>query len=410
MGGTWIRRGVAVFVAIGAWPSLWIGLHDLLGPVSFSSQLLGAVYTAAGVCIVVGVVQLARPWPAPPQRAGPPPAAPNGEAATPPQDGNYGLAGFFAAAASALVALSISVSAYGYRPAFVWIFGALAVGNCAIAIVFVRDEHVRVLSTALKSSLLAGGTLVAVASFTYQNIYVPSDTEVGIEFASSSGKPVKVSRDIYLVPVHLTMTDRSSVGAVVATSLATVTGVYYAGHGRQYLAPEQAQQREVVEGDQAAPREQSSSDLSDVFPGREHRTVLAATKLIADGSELVPGGTYVHSFVVAVPRYNFKSLSIEQSIVYGSTSRLTLAAGKPFKGPVTEAVSGCSHSVERHWRLRESELRAFSRGQQILVTNWCATRDDEHVWAFVKNLGKTAKATIERNGRLYGLHYTKHTG
>lgn len=123
-------------------------------------------------------------------------------------------------------------------------------------------------------------------------------------------------------------------------------------------------------GEQYIPAEQPDSDLSDVFPGQEHRTILVVTKLIGDGSQLVSGGTYARSIVVADPRYNFKSLVIEQSIVYGSTSRSTLAANKPFHRPVTESVPGCRNSVGRLWRLRESELRTFSRGQQILVTNW----------------------------------------
>lgn len=398
MVGTWQRKGSALLVVVGALPALWIGLHDLFGPVSFSSQLLGGLYTAAGLCIVIGVAELARKRRV---RADRPALSREGA-------DNYGLASFLAAATSAIVALSVSLSAYGYRPAFVWIFGALAVADTAVAVMVVRKEHVKALSDVMKSSLLAGGTLVAIASFTYQNIYVPSDTEVGIEFASSTGRPLKVSHDIYLIPVHLTMTDRSSVGAVVATSLATVTGVYYAGHGRRYPPPGQMQERETSEGKQAIPAERPGSDLSDVFPGREHRTVLAATKLIGDGSQLVSGGTYVRSILVAVPRDNFKGLVIEQSIVYGSTSRLTLAANKPIYPPATERGPWCRNRVERLWRLRESELRSFTRGRQILVTNWCADRGSERVWAFVKNLGKTSNETIERNDRLYGLHSTRH--
>jgi hypothetical protein len=374
-------------------PALWIGLHDAFDPVSLTAFLDGVLDTVAGLCILAGVLELARPYRA--QRV---------------KDKNYGLASFLAAATSAYVAASISISAYGYRPVYVYVFGLYFLVSCAIAAVVGRQKHVHVLTSALRSSFLAGSTLVAVASFVYQDIYIPSNSEVGIEFVSSAGRPLKISHDLYLIPVHLTMTDRSSVGVVVATSLATVTGIYYAGHGRRYAASAAAQHREIVEGEQAGQLAQAGADLSDVFPGREHRTVLAATKLVDDGSQLAPGGTYVRSLVIVVPRYNFKSLAIEQSIVYGSSQRLALAANEPFYGPIAKAVEGCTHDVQRRWALRESELRAFTRGQQILVTNWCADRGNEHVFALVESRGgKTSTAMREHDEHFFGLHHARHT-
>lgn len=389
----WRRAVLLLLLAFMAGPALCIGLHDAFDPVSLTAFLDGAVDVAAGLCILAGVWELARPfW------------------TNRVEDHNYGLASFLAAATSAYVAASIAISAYGYRPWYVYFFGFYFLVSCAIAAAVVRDEHVHVLTSAMRSSFLAGSTLVAVASFVYQDIYVPSNSEVGIEFVSSAGRPLKISHDLYLIPVHLTMTDRSSVGVVVATSLATVTGVYYAGHGRRYAASAAAQQREIAEGEQAGQLTQAGADLSDVFPGREHRTVLAATTLIEDGSQLAPGGTSVRSFVVVVPRYNFKSLAIEQSIVYGSNQRLVLTANEPLYGPITKVADGCTHDVQRRWALRESELRSFTRGQQILVTNWCADRGRERASAFVENKdGKTSAAIRKRYKGFYGLHQAMHT-
>jgi hypothetical protein len=386
--GRTLSKLLAIPLLVAAWPAAWIGANDLLGPVSFSSQLLGALFAAGCVCIVLGIGEIVC--------LGFPPTT---EAERKP-----GRFAFYATAAGALVALSIAVSALGYRVEWVILFGIIAVINAIMAVVVVQRENLAVVSGVLKSLLLAGGTLIAVTSFTYQNIYIPGNTEVGIEYQIAVGKPLHTSRYIYLIPVHLTFEDKSSVSATALTSLVTITGISYTGHGQKRLPLSIAQEHVNDEGREVAPSHSRESALQDIFSGQQHRSELAVTKLIRDGSQILPGARYSRNMLVAIPRVSFHAVTIKELLFYASTTRLTLVSNKPSYGTVVTEEPGCTHTVRREWQLRESEFRTFSRGHQVLVTNWCADLQRQRASAFVRNEANSSPGTRTRNDRLYGVH------
>ncbi|HWY90545.1 MAG TPA: hypothetical protein VNY31_07715 [Solirubrobacteraceae bacterium] len=391
----------AGIVLISAWPALWIGIHDVLSPLSFSSQALGLAFTVAGLCIAAGMLALAF--------SRPPTIGPGvGDAAAANvREEHLARLIFFASAASTIVALSIAISAIGYRPEWIAMFFFVAVVSALVTVKVGLHDHFGAVTGALKSSLLAGGTIIAFASFAYQNIYVPGNTEVGIEFSASASYPQIVSRDIALIPVRVTTRDTSSVGAAALSSVVTITGISYSGRGRKRLGEKAAQKREIGMAEQAGSTEPGAHGLDDVFPGREHRTVLAVLRPFRDGSLIFPGATYSDGLVVAVPRQAYHELEVRQELSYASSDRLTLQSRDAYRhSEVTR--DNCGSVFRQEWHLRESALRAFSRGQQIVVTEFCADRGHEEVKAYVRNEGQTSESTVDRNNRLYGLHFTSH--
>ena len=396
----WLKFAAGI-VLISAWPALWIGLHDALSPPSFSSQALGVAFTVAGLCIAAGMSALL--FSRPPMVG---PGLADADAAKVREEHLARLI-FFASAASTIVALSIGISAIGYRPEWIAVFFLVAVVSAIVTVKVGLHDHFGAVTGVLKSSLLAGGTVIAFASFAYQNIYVPGNTEVGIQFSASAGHPKIVSRDIALIPVRVTTRDTSSVGAVALSSIVTITGISYSGRGGKRLSEQAAQEREIATAEQDGSNEPGAQMLDDVFPGREHRTVLAVLRPFRDGSRIFPGATYSDGLVVAVPRQAYHELEVRQELSYASSDLLTLQSQDAYRHSRVSS-DNCRSVFRQEWHLHESALRAFSRGHQIVVTGFCADRGHEGVNAYVRNEGQTSESTVDRNDRLYGLHFTFH--
>jgi hypothetical protein len=398
-GKSWLKvlAGIAL---LGAWPALWIGLHDLIAPVSFSSQILGAVFAAGGLLIVTGLLWVIC-------------ARPPDNSANPSDDHikhetRVLRVMFFGAVASALVSASVAYSSVHYRSDWVVLFLLVTVVATILAAIIGHSDGFHSLTNAIGSSLLAGGTIVAIASFAYQNLYVPTNTEVGIAFSASLGKPRTLSKGVTLIPVRTVMEDTSTEEAVALSSLVTITGVSYTGAGNKHLSREDAQNHEMTTAEGVDQREPNTGAFDDLFAGHEHRSVLAVTRILGDGSAIFSGTKYQNEWVVAVPRQHYQEIDVHQEVFYAGTDHLALASQDPFHHQAFE-LDDCPNDVRKEWHLRESALRTFTHGHQILVTDWCAARGHEWTAGFVRNEGgPTSHATAHRNARLYGLDFASH--
>ena len=325
---------VALGLTVNAAVALSVGLHDLLWPVSLSAQFAGFFYFTAGLVSLAGLVAvfplLARALDSSRQ--------PDGARA---RYGNLlAFAGcdgvnaarplaFVAGAAVAGLYIDLIIVFYSlhYRTRNVWIFTILALLCGCVACVTLPRIWKNV-GRGLKVAGISLTALAAVAQFWYRDVYVPENTQVGIDYGLALGSVARSGSE-RLVQVDLTMKDESAVTALTLDSMVVVSGISY--------------------------------------PSRKSM-ILRVLQPIQYNNFLFPQDTYSEDFLVVVRQPAIEVLHFGITLDYVRTTGLTL--GNPI--PAQAHLRSCPGEKELEWPIKESELRSFTEGPQALYSDSCA--------------------------------------
>jgi hypothetical protein len=350
----------AVALLISTLLALRIGIPDLLVPVSVSSQLTGLAFALAGAAGLAGLAgwrEIGKPLLGPARPAG------RARAARPGSTGQIACA-FGGAVAAVYVDATIAFYAHEYKTTRTIEFGALALICLFLAgmlLPLVRSVW-KDISGALKGLGALATALGLLAQFWYVSIYIPRNTQVGINYSLTLG-PVARSGDNTLATLQLTMADESSLTAVVLGSMVVVSGISY--------QPASAGTHPTVQHRMTAyARSGGNPDIG--FSGRETPVVLAVDSPIDNNALLLPGTVYTKDLVVVVPGSGIAALQVAIMVDYARQTRLVLGHAAWLKHPVR--VPGCPAKYTVTWAspIQESALRSFATGPHHLYSSRCA--------------------------------------
>jgi hypothetical protein len=355
---------VALGLLVNAAVALWVGLHDVLWPVSLSAQLVGFFYLIAGLASLAGFIAIFPLLGKEVDVTDQPDSACAGhdyllapvleESGRLTDQSDSASAGhehllariahdleestrqlqFVAAAAVAGLYIDLTIVFYSfhYRPRYVWIFSPLAVLCACVACVTLLGIW-QYLGKTLKAVGISLAGLAAVAQFFYQSVYIPENTQVGIDYGLTLGSMTR-SGSARLVQVNLTMKDESSVTAVTLGSMVVVRGISY---------PSKKSMVQKI-------------------------TVLRSLQPIQNNDFLFPNDTYSYDFLVVVTDPGIEALNFGLTLYYARTT------GLEFRNPILtqEHLWPCPDGKQFEWPIEESELRNFTEGPQVLYSDWCA--------------------------------------
>jgi hypothetical protein len=218
------------------------------------------------------------------------------------------------------------------------------------------------ISGGLKGLGALATALGLLAQFWYVSIYIPRNTQVGINYSLTLG-PVAQSGHSTLATLQFTMEDESSLTAVVLGSLVVVSGISYrpATGGAQPTV-----QHRIT----AYARSGGNPDVG--FRGSEPASVLAVDSPIDNNALLLPGAVYTKDLVVVVPEPGMAALQVAIMVDYARQTRLVLGHAALLKHPVH--VPGCPAKYAITWAspIQESALRGFATGRLNLYSSRCA--------------------------------------
>jgi len=107
--------------------------------------------------------------------------------------------------------------------------------------------------------------------------------------------------------------------------------------------------------------------------------VLSVMQPIDDNSFLFPNDTVSRDFDVVIPdiaKNKINALEFQIYVLYARTTRLTL--GNSYQSVVSDFAS-CAHDEQSSWFIDQSALVRFTRGAQIIFSNWCADLVYPHI-------------------------------
>jgi hypothetical protein len=342
----------------GAGTAGFIGLYDVLWPVSQPGEILGAVFLVAGLAGMVGAwlfLKDARPLSCLVEHQ----VYPGGRLA----------AVMIGAVGVIYTSTTIALYAYRYHPVKAILFGLLALWCAGVAVAMLSAFR-HGISKAVEAVVLSLTVLVTVIGGWYHNIYLPQDTQVGIEYTLTLRSVVQADSQT-LADLQITMENVSSVPALSVGSMVEVSGLSYAT-GKPNALSNDAAERHLID----YAREQAGSNSDVRFGGTENSTVLAVLRPIENDSFLFPDDTYTHDFVVVIPETGFAALTVRIFVQYVRTTRIVLGSELP-RQPVPP--SGCKHGERYSWNIDQSALRTFTTGALQLNSYWCADLDDPFI-------------------------------
>jgi hypothetical protein len=359
-----------LLLAVLALPGFYVGAVDgVVTPVSLAAQLVGLSFLAAGLGAVAGICGLLAP-----------------------RTSNWRLRAVTVGGASGFyIALTIALNARGYT---VWMFVAglvCAAPSFALATIGAAatvNSNREAFGSTIKTVGASIAVLVAAAQLWYTSIYQPNTTDVGLDISASVGAPQRLGPALALVPVQLTVRNDSSITAVVLTSMFAVTGVRYSTTKPAAALSNAATEKRALAVGLGTIANPQGIDVN--HREAPQRSLLAIGRLMNDGSYLHASAVVTHPIIVAIPSTlstRFREIDLEIQLDYARSARLVLANfhGRvvPFHGPRAVRYMDCNADVRTDWSLQQSALRKLTRGEQVLVTNWCAQPDRERVFADV---------------------------
>jgi hypothetical protein len=339
--------------------ALFIGLQDVVWPVSLSSQILGACFVVAGIFSLscAGLLRVNGPF-----------------LTTENVMRNVRLAFIPGGAVAALyVDLTIVAYSFRYEPRKAWIFGVLAL-DCASLIFLTLPAAWKV----IKKPGISLTVLGVAANFWFQSVYLPENAQVGIEYGLSVGRVVTVGGD-RLVTLHLTMDNHSQVAALIVGSMVVVSGLEYKNprhpkHISDKTARTQAQQqaRAYAISLTGGPSNKSAAvpNPNVRFNGKLQSTALTILQPVNSDSYLFPDDAYSRDFDVVIPDRRITALDVKLFVQFTRTTRLLL--GPHITSAMKNYKKSCPNDKKSSWYVKESALLRFTRGAQILDTYWCA--------------------------------------
>lgn len=360
--------------------AIWLGTQDILWPVSASAQILGACFVLAGLTALAGSVLAAarafsRKWA-------------KGDVQTALIAGG--------AVAGLYVTLTIVVHSFRYELGKAWLYGVLAAG-CLILTLQTLPRAWKHIGNFVKSAGVGLAVLGSVAAFYFQSFYLPENTNVGLQYALSIGTVVQPGGDA-VVPVHLTIENQSSVIALTIGSMVVLSGLTLPENSAA-VSDAMAQQNLANYAHDLAtpPPGPITPDPNIRSSGATNSMVLAVMQPIGNNSFLFPNDTVSRDFDVVIPdiaKNRITALEIEIYVLYARTTRLTLGSG--FRPRVADSTS-CPHEEQASWYLNQSALVRFTRGTQIIYSNWCADLPSPYIsWGVQGARGVHDSANVKK--------------
>lgn len=360
----WIWPALAGLVLTTA-VALILGFQDVVWPVSLSAQIVGLFFLIAVLFGLIGIWLLARR--ALPLRRRP---------------ATTGVALAFisgGAVACLYVDLTIVAYAFRYQPRVAIAFAVLGLVCLCLAWRTLPPSWSS-LSKTVKSAGITLAALGTLANFWYQSIYLPENSQVGIEYAVSLGPVVNSGGGSRLVTIDLTMDNESPVTALTLGSMVVVTGLEYTSSGRQgAISSKAAQERAAAYAASLAERPSKSAAIPNPnieFTGSLKTTTLTILRPIDNDSYLFPDDEYAREFDVVIPNKQIVALQVKLYVLSARTTRLSLGS-RLVSAP--KNLDTCSNDEQSGWYVNESALVRFTRGAQILYSDWCADLGDPYI-------------------------------
>jgi len=345
--------------------AMTLGFQDVVWPVSLSAQILGLFFLIAALFGLIGIWLLAiRGLPL---RRRPPPAG--------------AALAFISAGAVACLYVDLTVVAYSFRyqPRVAIPFCVLGLFCLSLAWRTLPASWSS-LSKTVKSAGITLAILGTLVNFWYQSIYLPENAQVGIEYGVSLGPVVNSGGGSRLVTIDLTMDNESPVTALTLGSMVVVSGLEYSNSGHKAgISSKVAQERASAYAASLAQRPSKSAAIPNPniqFGGNLKTTTLTILRPIDNDSYLFPDDEYAREFDVVIPNRQIVALQVKLYVLSARTTRLSLGSrlvSEPNK------LDTCANNEQSGWFINESALVRFTRGAQILYSDWCADLGDPFI-------------------------------
>ena len=321
---------VAVGLGANAGVALWIGLPDLLWPMSLSAQLVGFSYVVASMISFYGVFNtfvLSYKT----RKNIPLPGAGSAEVhSIIIRTRDASARSIKSIAVAAVVGLYIDLTivfySFHYKPIYVVIFAALAL-FCACLARITMPVLWNQLGKGLKATGISLAALGVAAQFWYQSVYIPGNTPVGMNYAITLGTVTQSVGD-RLIQVNLTLEDTGSVPAIALATMVVVRG--------------------------------------EILPSGEETPILKIFPTVDSGYLFFPNDPLSREFVV-VASSKINALYVTMIVDFTRTTWLTLS------GRSETIHLACPQDVHYKWYAVESNLRRFTQGSQVVYSNWKCT-------------------------------------
>jgi hypothetical protein len=397
----WVRRvwqlAVILMLLLIAKTAVWLGAQDAFRPVSTAAQLLGTCFIVAGILAFIGFLLVAaRMLPHWPRWA-------TGEVQTALISG--------AAASGLYVSITIVAHAFHYEPARAWRWGAIAAGCLLLALQTLPGAW-RGIGNFMRVSGVGLAVLGSVSVFYYQSFYLPENTQIGLQLGVSIGTVVKPGAD-EVVPVDLTIANQSSVTALTLGSMVIISAVTMPESSA--ALPDPSAQRNMISyaNDLIASSGPTVPDPNVRSSGSQTSRVLAVMQPIPNDSYVFSNDTYSRQFDVVipdVPKNKITALEIEIRVMYARTTRLVLQSpSTATSGELCTQKNGqrscCPNGVRSSWPVAQSALVRFTRGAQVLSSDWCASLNSPSIKVAIKGIDGAPETSAQESAILTDINY-----
>jgi hypothetical protein len=332
------------------------GTFDLVASTGIASKALGLVMLLFGALVLVGIMACGRR----------------------PSDNQRRVAAA-GAIAGVVIAVIFILAALGYQNFRACLFAASGIPSAAIAIGIVRWELIRA-NAGLAAVAAVASAGVSFLPFAYNTIYLPTTADVAIESTVTAGAPVPVGKNLDLVDLTLTVENLSTIQAVDLTSMLEVEGVTYGGSSANYQAPPNESDAVAI-----GLTGHNYPNLDTSATSEQHLrtpTLVTLQRPITDGSFLHPGLKLIGTVPVLLPVGKYRELEVRFYLSYARADRLILT-NRYFGPRFEENEGGCSDDVRTAWHISQTALDFLARGEETVVTDWCATVTDPWIKTFV---------------------------
>ncbi len=340
--------------------AMWLGFQDVVWAVSFPAQILGTFFILSGIITFSGLFLVtARALPfAPPWVAGS------------IQSGC--IAG--AALAGLYVALTVVAHSFRYEPDKAWAFAILAVICLALAIQLLPAAW-KSISGFVKAVGISLALLGSAANFWFQSIYLPENTQEGIQYTASVDSVAK-SGNGWIATLDFSMENQSSVTAVTLGTMVVVRELIFSPDNAGVSA-DTAEQKATSYAKDLFTEPPGAYWAAGLNPnigttGSNQPAILTIIQPIGDDSNLHPNDTVSREFDVEIPPIpagKVAALDVQWHVAYARSTRLAL--GHRYSSALRTSSSYCRNYVQTAWVINQSALVRFTRGAQVFNSLWC---------------------------------------
>ena len=236
-----------------------------------------------------------------------------------------------AAVAGLYVTLTIVWHSFRYEPDKAWLFAVLA-GVCLSLAIQIVPAAWQSISNFVKAAGITLVLLGSAANFWFQSVYLPENTQEGIQYAVSVNSVVK-SGSGWIAMLDFTMENQSSVTAITLGTMVIVRElVFPANHAvvpsgtAQYNINNYAKDLFIKN---ATATWAAAPDPNIGTSGNDQPKILTIIQPIGNNSDLHPNDTVGREFDVVIPPIppnKVAALEVQWHVLYARSTRLLHSA------------------------------------------------------------------------------------